>query len=119
MCSLLKLVSPNSRYKFFSKLFTHPILTSSLSIFLPFSLRYAFYAEGFYCDEERERGDEAAADVAFYKVDFSKYKDIPTQLLNQLFSVWMNKLAGTSNPDIVIPGFHNEFMPEYLKVKMN
>lgn len=87
--------------------------------FRNFYLRYAFYAEGFYCDEERERGDEAAADVAFYKVDFSKYKDIPTPLLNQLFSVWMNKLAGTSNPDVVIPGFHNEFMPEYLKVNKN
>ena len=77
-------------------------------------LQYAFYAEGFYCDEEKEHGNEAAADVAFYKVDFSAYKDIPTPLLNQLFSVWMNKLSGSSHPDIVIPGFHNIFMPVYL-----
>ena len=78
------------------------------------NLQYAFYAEGFYCDEEREHGNEAAADAAFYKVDFSAYDGIPTPLLNQLFSVWMNKLAGTSHPDVVVPGFHKGFMRVYL-----
>ena len=77
-------------------------------------LQYAFYAEGFYCDPAKADDDRAAEEVAFYKVDMSEYKDIPTPLLNQLFSVWMNKLAGTSNPEIVVPGFHNEFMPAYL-----
>lgn len=78
------------------------------------NLQYAYYAEGFYCDEEREHGNEAAADAAFYKVDFSAYEGIPTPLLNQLFSVWMNKLAGSSHPEVVIPGFHNIFMFAYL-----
>ena len=80
-------------------------------------LQYAFYAEAFYCNPEREHADEASKDVEFYNVDFSAYKDIPTPLLNQLFSVWMNKLAGTSHPDVVVPGFHNEFMKTYLSVK--
>lgn len=80
------------------------------------NLQYAFYAEAFYCTPEKEQADEAARDVAFYKVDMSAYKDIPTPLLNQLFSVWMNKLAGTSNPDVVVPGFHNKFMRAYMKV---
>ncbi len=78
------------------------------------NLQYAFYAEAFYCDEERENAREAAADAAFYKVDFSAYGGIPTPLLNQLFSVWMNKLAGSSHPEVVIPGFHNIFMYAYL-----
>ena len=77
-------------------------------------LQYAYYAEERYCTAPSGIDDSASEDVKFYKVDLSAYKGIPVPLLNQLFSVWMNRLAGTSNPDVVVPGFHNEFMPAYL-----
>ena len=77
-------------------------------------LRYAWYAERFYCEATAEQDARGHEDLVWYDIDIKPYKDIPYPLLCSLFSVWMNKLAGTSNPDVVVPGFHKEFMPAYL-----
>ena len=81
---------------------------------LNFNLRYAYYAEAFYCSATAEQDKECIEDLKFYNISTSAYKDIPLALIAHLFSVWVNKLAGSSHPDKVVPGFHNRFMKSYL-----
>ena len=83
---------------------------------LNFNLRYAYYAEAFYCSATAEQDKECIEDLKFYNISTSAYKGIPLALIAHLFSVWSNKLAGGSAPDKVVPGFHNRFMKEYLLV---
>lgn len=77
-------------------------------------LQYAYYAEEFYCQASSEQDARGHEELVWYDIDIKPYRDIPYPLLCSLFSVWMNRLAGTSNPDVVVPGFHNEFMRVYL-----
>ena len=77
-------------------------------------LQYAYYAEESYCQADAEQDARGHEDLVWYDIDIKPYRDIPYPLLCSLFSVWMNRLAGSSNPDIVVPGFHKKFMPVYL-----
>ena len=81
-------------------------------------LQYACYAEFFYCRIDDEYNDlEGKFNLMeYYKLSTSAYRDIPLELIANLFSVWVNKLAGSSHPDKVLSGFHNKFMKTYLSV---
>lgn len=79
-----------------------------------FYLRYACYAEIFYCRANALQDSEGHKELVWYNVDTTPYKDIPYPLLCHLFSVWVNKLAGSSQPNVVVPAFHNRFMRVYL-----
>lgn len=85
---------------------------------LNFYLQYACYAESFYCRIDDEYNDlEGKFNLMeYYKLSTSAYRDTPLELIANLFSVWVNKIAGCSHPDKVVSGFHNRFMKEYLLV---
>lgn len=99
------------------RLFTGDIDKDTERCYDNLNLRYACYAESFYCEAKKAQDAEAHEALAWYEIDIRPYRDIPYPLLCHLFSVWANKLAGTSHPDVVVPGFHNEFMKAYLNVK--
>ena len=77
-------------------------------------LQYACYAEQFYCRSNATQDAEGHEELVWYDIDITPYRDIPYPLLCHLFSVWVNKLAGSSHPDVVVPGFHDKFMRTYL-----
>ena len=77
-------------------------------------LRYAWHAERFYCEANAKQDAEGHEMLTWYEIDIKPYRDIPYPLLCHLFRVWANKLAGSSHPDVIVPGFHNLFMPAYL-----
>ena len=96
------------------RLFTGDIAKDSVRYNGNFYLLYACYAEKFYCEANAAQDAEGHEDIVWYDIDISPYKDIPYPLLCSLFKVWANKVAGSSHPDVIVPGFHNEFMRAYL-----